>query len=249
MFWRCFLNENRLPGFWKRVFQISFLAKHLWNKVYVGLNHHWSDFHQFFYSFPSIFGIWKENHTLKAEIERFFLLLPIDNVRLDAIALLRVWFFSSQMTASFVVECDWSSNVSRDVQFLDEFFWNNSEFFEIAVDFDVESVWDEFSQMIFLWQVFVNFTFFTVDTSSTLGVRMASFGKTWLKDHFFNWESVEGTCLNLTISNELLLFESWCIISKSVNHFFDHDSKCHSGSLISSDSSECVAKIPFACSW
>ena len=88
---RCFLNENRLPCFWKRVFQISFLAKHLWNKVFVGLNHHWSDFHQFFYYFPPIFVIWKENHTLKAEIDRF-LLLPIDNVRLDAIALLRVIF-------------------------------------------------------------------------------------------------------------------------------------------------------------
>ena len=32
-------------------------------------------------------------------------------------------------------------------------------FFEIAADFDVESVWDEISQIV-LWQVFVNYTFF-----------------------------------------------------------------------------------------
>ena len=156
--------------------------------------------------------------------------------------------FSSQITASL------SQNATEVVMFLETYnFWMSSSgttrnFFEIALDFDVQSVWDEISQMIILWQVFVNYTFFTLESSSTLGVRMASPEKTWLKDHFFNWDSVEGTCLNLTISNELL-FESWCIISKSVNHLFDHDSKWPSGSLISSDSSECVAKIPFASSW
>ena len=42
------------------------------------------------------------------------------------------------------------------------------------------------------------------------------------------------------------LIDSWCSISKSVNHISDHGFKCPPGSVISTDTSENVAKFRFA---
>ena len=39
--------------------------------------------------------------------------------------------------------------------------------------------------------------------------------------NFRAWDPVTGTCLNFTLSNKLLI-DSWCRISKSVNHISDH---------------------------
>ena len=42
------------------------------------------------------------------------------------------------------------------------------------------------------------------------------------------------------------LIDGWFIISKSVNHVFDHGFKCRLGSSIVTDKSECAAKFRFA---
>ena len=62
---------------------------------------------------------------------------------------------------------------------------------------------------------------------------------------FRAWGPVTSTCLNVTFLNKLLI-DSSSSIPKSVNQISDHDFKCLSGSLISTEKSECVAKFHFA---
>ena len=68
-------------------------------------------------------------------------------------------------------------------------------------------------------------------------------GLTWKNiidiSNFIVWNPVTGTYLILTFSVKLLI-DSWCNISDSFNHIFDHDFKCLLESVISADMSEYV---------
>ena len=88
------------------------------------------------------------------------------------------------------------------------------------------------------------FASFTVQTSWTLGGKIAESEITWLIYQVLEYETVTGTCLNLTFSNKLVI-DLWCSYSKLVNDISDHGIKCVLGSVVSTDKSECVVKFCF----
>ena len=107
------------------------------------------------------------------------------------------------------------------------------------------------SKLASFWQILVHFHFRVVyyDNLSKTGQQN---GVTWkdMIDRLTFWvrEPVTGNFLNITFLNKCLT-ESCCGIPKSVNQISHHGFKCFSGSVISSDKSECVAKFRFNLMW